>query len=534
MDDAAQPRVGLAGRLLNTVEWAGNKLPDPVTLFVIGALLVPVVSQILYETGWEVPKLTPQTVDGEVVLAESDESYRAVPMLTSDNLYGLLKGMVTNFIEFPPLGVVLAGMLGIGVAERSGLVAALLKACMRVTPLKLLTPMMVFLGIMSSAGSDAGYVVLPPVAALLYLSVGRSPLAGIAAVFAGVSAGFCANLAITVLDPVLAEFSTDAARIVDPDYTVGAQSNWWFAAGSTVFLTLIAWAVTAWYVEPRLNARRADQGGPDLSLENDGSHDLTADDKKGLIYAGVAFAFFSLLVGLLIGTEGAMLYDTEPDGKAIRWVQAIVPLMFFAFLIPALAFGFAAGSIKNDKDVAKMMTEAMAAMAPIIVLAFFAGQFIAWFEDSNLGAMFAITGGRAIAESGLPAWAILTGFVLLVSVLNLFVGSMSAKYSLLAPVFIPMFMIGANFSPELTQAAYRVGDSCTNIITPLNAYLIIILVFVQKYDKQAGMGTMIALMLPYTVVFLVTWTAILLAWVSFGIPLGPEGPLEYVPSAGGG
>ena len=532
-DIEPEAKVGLAGRLLNAVEWAGNKLPDPVTLFVIGALLVPVLSQILYETGWEVPKLAPQTINGEVVLAETDETYRAVPMLTNDNLYGLLKGMVQNFIEFPPLGVVLAGMLGIGVAERSGLISALLKACMRVTPKKLLTPMMVFLGIMSSAGSDAGYVVLPPVAALLYLSVGRSPLAGIAAVFAGVSAGFCANLAITVLDPILAEFSTDAARIVDPEYTVGAQSNWWFAAASTGFLTLIAWAVTAWYVEPRLNTRSAEHGGPDLSIDGDnGSHALTAADKKGLIYAGVTFTVFALFVGLLIGIEGAMLYDTEADGKTIRWVKTIVPLMFFAFLIPALAFGFASGSIKNDKDVAKMMTEAMAAMAPIIVLAFFAGQFIAWFEDSNLGAMFAITGGRAIAESGMPTWAILIGFVLLVSVLNLFVGSMSAKYTLLAPVFIPMFMIGANFSPELTQAAYRVGDSCTNIVTPLNAYLIIILVFVQKYDKQAGMGTMIALMLPYSVVFLITWTALLLGWVSFGIPLGPEGPLEYVPAAG--
>ena len=179
-----------------------------------------------------------------------------------------------------------------------------------------------------------------------------------------------------------------------------------------------------------------------------------------------------------------------------------------------------------------MMTEAMVAMAPIIVLAFFAGQFIAWFEDSNLGAMLAMVGGLTIAESGLPTWAVLTAFILLVAVLNLFVGSMSAKYAVLAPIFIPMFMIGANFSPELTQAAYRVGDSCTNIITPLNAYLIIILVFVQKYDKKAGMGTMIALMLPYSVVFLITWTALLLAWVSFGIPLGPEGPLEYVPTGG--
>lgn len=527
-----ESKVGLAGRLLNAVEWAGNKLPDPVTLFVIGALLVPVVSQLVYESGWSVRMVEPVVVDGQTVLQPKGEAITAAAMLTSDSLFGMFKGLVKNFIEFPPLGKVLAGMLAIGVAERCGLIGALLKAGMLITPKKLLTPAMVFLGVMSSAGSDAGYIVLPPVAALLYLSVGRSPLAGIAAVFAGVSAGFCANLSITVLDPMLSELSQAAAQVVEPSYTVAASSNWGFAAASTVFLTLIGWAVTAWYVEPRLNARTASNGGPGDLL--DAEHEvnrLSALERRGLVWCGLTVLVLAVGITLLIKVPGAPLYDA-PDSESQRWVDVIVPLLFIVFLFPALAYGFAAKTIKNDKDIAKMMAESMAAMAPIIVLAFFAGQFIAWFDESQLGKMLAISGGLAIAESGLPTWAVLAGFILLVGFINLFIGSMSAKYAMLAPVFIPMFMIGANFSPELTQAAYRVGDSCTNIITPLNAYLIIILVFVQKYDKKAGMGTMIALMLPYSVVFLVTWTGLLLAWVALGIPLGPEGPLEYVPGVG--
>lgn len=536
MSDLEQAqRVGLAGRLLNLVEFAGNKLPDPVTLFVIGALMVPMLSQVVYETGWEVSLVEPATVEGQSVLRETGEVLTAVPMLTWDNLYGLVKGLKDNFIDFPPLGVVLVGMLGIGVAERSGLIGAALKALMLIVPTRLLTPAMVFVGVMSSAGMDAGYVVLPPVAALLYLSVGRSPLAGIAAVFAGVSAGFCANLMLTGLDPMLSELSASAAALVDGDYAVAATCNWWFAAASTVFLTFIGWAVTAWFVEPRLNARSAEHGGPDaLATLDQNEQAIDANEKRGLLWAGIALGVFAIVTTLLIRNPGWLLHGNDNDSHGFaRWVVAIVPLIFFVFLIPALAYGIGAKTITNDKDAARMMTEAMAAMAPIIVLAFFAGQFIAWFGQSNLGTMFAILGGRGIAESGLPTWAVLVGFITLVGVLNLFIGSMSAKYTLLAPVFIPMFMIGAGISPELTQAAYRVGDSCTNIITPLNAYLIIILVFVQKYDKKAGMGTMIALMLPYSVVFFIAWTAMLLGWVAFGIPLGPEGPLDYVPTAGG-
>ncbi|MEM9413999.1 MAG: AbgT family transporter [Planctomycetota bacterium] len=528
---------GLAARLLNLVEMLGNKLPDPVTLFVIGALLVPVVSHVAWAMDWEVAKIAAEQVDGQTVLVESEDKITAKPMLSRDEAFGMLAGLKDNFIGFAPLGVVLVGMLGIGVAEFTGLIGASLKAFMLITPKKLLTPAMVFVGVMSSAGMDAGYVVLPPVAALLYLSVGRSPLAGIAAVFAGVSAGFCANLAITGLDPMLSELSQEGARLIDPEYTVVPQCNYYFAAFSTVFLTLVGWGVTAWFVEPRLNARSAEHGGPGAVLEDHTEHQrLSALEVRGLIWAACALTIFAVVLVLLIMVPCSFLHGKVPgaeEGKGLdRWVVAIVPLIFFAFLIPAMAYGIAAGTIRNDKDVASMMGKAMAGMAPIIVLAFFAGQFIAWFKHSNLGEMLAITGGMQLAESGLPSWAVLVGFILLVSVLNLFVGSMSAKYTALAPIFIPMFMIGAGLSPELTQAAYRVGDSCTNIITPLNAYLIIILVFVQKYDKKAGMGTMIALMLPYSVVFLITWTGLLLAWTTFDIPLGSGGPLEYVPPAG--
>jgi aminobenzoyl-glutamate transport protein len=456
---------------------------------------------------------------------ESGEPLKATSLLTPDGLFWAISSMVDNFMAFPPLGVVLVGMLGIGIAERTGLIAALLKGFMLLVPGMLLTPSMVFIGIMSSMTMDAGYVVLPPLAALLYKAVGRSPLAGIAAVFAGVSAGFNANLFITGLDPMLAGFATTGGQVIDPNYEMNPACNWWFMIASTFVMTLTGWAVTSFFVERRLHSKPPEDGGPVPPQHIDMTeHRLTSTDVRGLYAALGAFvlALGSLLV--MIFVPGGPL---NGQGELFpRWVEAIVPMIFITFIIPGVAFGIAVGNVKNDKDVAKLLIDSMASMAPIIVLAFFAAQFIEYFRYSGLDRMLAMAGGQALGQAEMPAWLLIVVFILLTICFNLFIGSMSAKYAMFAPIFIPMFML-VGISPELTQAAYRIGDSVSNIITPLNAYLVIILVFMQKYVPKGGMGTLIATMLPYTIVFTIVWTLLLMVWMQLGIPLGPDGPLMY-------
>ena len=552
MSESTKGRRGV----LDWIEWLGNLLPDPATLFVFGAVAVVLLSQVGAWQGWTVTKTVARPVmapvidsgtgepvtaggevvtapvlrdDGSVVTEPVEEEVRAVGLLTRDGLNWAIQSMVTNFVNFPPLGVVLVGMLGIGVAEKTGAIGALLKAFMLITPRGLLTPSMVFIGIMSSMALDAGYVVLPPVAAALYKAVGRSPLVGLAAVFSGIGAGFSANLLPTGLDPLLAGFTQSGAQVLDPGYVVAATCNWWFMIVSTVLLTGLGWAVTALFVEPRFERKSPEEGGPSpMTGEDAASKRLTGEEGRGLAWAGVAFAvvFGGILAMILV--PGAPLNGV--GARFDRWVEAIVPILFFTFLVPGVAYGIAAGSIKADRDAARLMAQTMADMGPYIVLAFFAAQFVAYFNYSHLGEMLAIVGGGALASADMPVWLLLAVFILVVGAANLFVGSASGKYAFLAPVFVPMFT-AVGVSPELTQAAYRVGDSATNIIAPLNPYIIIILVFMQRYVPKAGIGTLVSLMLPYSIVFVVVWTVLLVAWMVIGVELGPGGPLEYVPAS---
>lgn len=536
---------------LDLVERAGNRLPDPNFLFLIGAVLVIVISHLVMMAGITVqPRLPVQIVDpatGAATLQLVDDPNRgpvaARSLLTSDGFYWAVRTMVDNFINFPPLGVVLVGMLGIGVAEKSGLLGALLRALMLVVPGSLFTPVIVFLGIMSSLATDAGYVVLPPLAAALYKSVGRSPLAGIAAAFAGVAAGFNANLLITSLDPLLANLSTLGAQMIDEDYVVSPTCNWAFMLVSTAVITVTGWVVTRLFVEPRLTRKPVDEGGPaPVSSEELEAQRLTSTEWRALRITAVV-ALLALGAGLaLILIPGAPFHGHGFAGlvpgksnnltdRFDRWIECIVPLIFFGFVIPGIAYGIVMRVITSTKDLARLMTETMSDMAPIVVLAFFAGQFIAYFNHSNLGTMLAMWGGQALASSGLPGWSLIVAFILVTALFNLLVGSMSAKYTLFAPIFIPMLML-VGISPELTQAAYRIGDSVTNVITPLNAYLVIILVFMNRYAPRAGMGTLVSMMLPYSLTFLVVWTALLVVWINVGAPLGlpaATGPLEYLP-----
>ena len=577
-DNTTENRRGI----LDLVERSGNRLPDPATLFLIGTVIVVVISAIAASQAWTVAQQLPEIDsiqverDGVVVNEQvldkdgrprvtwqtTGETYRAKSLLTRDGFFWLISHLVSNFMGFRPLGVVLVGMLGIGVAERTGLIRALLKAFMAVVPGSLLTPAMVFLGIMSSITLDAGYVVLPPLAAALYLAAGRSPLVGLAAVFAGVAAGFNANLLITGLDPMLAQLSNEGAQVVDPTYQVNPGCNWYFMVASTAVITLTGWAVTTWFVERRMSQKPEAEGGPRVPDATESTaFELQANERKGLTAAALAFLVTMALILTAILVPDAPLYtysmpdaagspaerielgldEPLPEGAVKldngvvvvksaspfkRWVRAMVPLLFFVFLIPAIAYGRAAGEVRNEKDVTQALTGSMAAMAPIIVLAFFAAQFIESFKYSGLDKMLAMAGGQVLGKADMPVWALIVAFILVTMVFNLFIGSMSAKYVMFAPIFIPMLMM-VGISPELTQAAYRIGDSVSNIITPLNPYLIIILVFMQKYVPKGGMGTLISLMLPYTIAFSIVWTVLLLGWLVLGLPLGLDGYLTF-------
>lgn len=538
--------------LLELIEQIGNRLPDPVTLFVIGALSVLVFSHIAQVSGWQVKNpTTGQMEKAKSLLATPSTVVEEDGTPHPEKVEGLRwvwLNLVKNFTGFAPLGVVLVGMIGIGLAERTGLIGTLLKGMVLIMPSGLMTPAVVFVGVMSSMALDAGYIVLPPLAAAVFMKSGRSPVVGLAAVFAGVAAGFSANLLITGLDPLLQSFTETAANILDPNYKVDIRCNYYFMIASTILITLVGWAVTRYIVEPRYSQQEigqqiaawheaeGDEDGETAASqpaqkeqaakeerEEESSDRMTPTELRGLGAALAALVVAGgLVLWMIVGNNGALSGFTEPrpGWKLDVWVQAIVPILFFLFLVPGLAYGIATGSIKNDRDMATMMGKTMASMGPYIVLAFFAGQFVSWFDHSNLGKLIALKGVEVLQAMNMPAFLLVIAIVLLSAVLNLFVGSASAKWALISTVFVPIFA-GVGVSPELTQAAYRVGDSVTNSITPLNPYMVIILVFVKKYVPEAGLGSLISLMLPYTLAFTAAWILLLMVWMLTGLPLGP-------------
>jgi len=569
-------KAGSAGSWLGWIERIGNRLPDPATLFLIGTVLVMIASAVVAKSGFVVeerlPEQTATAALGQAAYGEAEpdtsvkwvatgKTYEANNILTRDGLFWAISSMVKNFINFAPLGIVLVGMLGIGIAERTGFIGSALKAMLMVVPAQLLTPAVVFMGIMSSMTSDAGYIILPPLAAALYKAVGRSPLAGLAAVFAGVAAGFNANLFITSLEPLLAGLANGGAQVIDPDYQLNPACNWWFMIVSTVVMTGVGWFVADVIVEKRLAAKSPEEGGPTpVDARDLAKQKLSPEDWRALKISTAVFVGGLVVVLALINIPGSPLYtyqmqspanpeqmipaeltelpggSVDPDARILvpsanifpRWVKAIVPLVFIIFIIPGIVYGVVKKKIRNDRDVAKLLTDSMAGMAPIIVMAFFAGQFVEHFKYSGLDTMLAMTGGQMLGQAALPTSMMLVAFIGMTMCFNMFVGSMSAKYTMFAPIFIPMFMM-VGIAPELTQCAYRIGDSVTNCITPLNPYMVIMLAFMKNIAPKGGMGTLISTMLPFSIIFSIVWTIMLLIWVGFGIPLGPDGHLVYPP-----
>ena len=513
-------KVSGYNRWLNGIEAVGNKLPHPVALFAGLALIIVVLSAILSATGLSA---TGELISGGEL---KEQTVTVVSLLTKDGLAYMLTNCVSNFTTYAPLGMVLVAMLGVGVAEQSGLINTLLKRTVTVTPAKLITPVVVFLGVMSNIASDAGYVILIPLGAMIFRAYGRHPMAGLAAAFAGVSGGFSANLLIGTLDPLLAGISQAAASIIDPGYEVAVMGNYWFMFASTFLITILGTIITDKIVEPRLGKYTGEvHGEEDLSLTT-----ITDLEKKGLRNAGFAALAFVLVIALACIPETSFMRNENGQifgSPASPFVNGIVTLITFLFMIPGAVYGKTVGTFTKDNGVCNAMSKAMSTMGSFLALAFVSSQFINYFNYTKLGTIIALAGASFFksAEIGLIPLVII--FVLFSAFLNLFMGSASAKWNILAPVFVPMFML-LGYSPELCQLAYRIGDSSTNLITPLMTYFAVIIVFAQKYDKKAGIGTLTATMLPYSLTFLVCWTIFFVLWLTVGLPIGIDASVLYM------
>ena len=587
--------------VLDWIEWVGNKLPEPALIFVILSAMVIAVAALGDALGWKVTPVKPRVVmqpvldasgqptvdaDGKPALEpRKDEVGKVVTelvptgtpiepqsLLTSEGIYWMLSSMLRNFTGLPALGLIFVAMLGIGLAEKFGLFSALMRALAFITPRKLLTPVIVLIGANSSVASDAGYIILPPLAAALYLAVGRSPIAGLAAAFAGVAGGFGSGFFPTGGDGALTGFAQDAARVIAPEYTVNYLHNAYFKAGSALVVMFAGWFVTDVVVEPRLLRQSGATGDASAAVDMA----LSGRERRGLVVAlAVMAAVLGIFAGLIfipgmplhgygqptlsdgrvivqhavevlpqgtptaaaahdiLAREPLLVVETpararlvEPPGE--RWSHVIVPIIFLAFLLPGMAYGMVVGTLRSQRDLVEGIYHGVRSIVPVLVIAFFLAQFINYFAYTRLDRMLAYAGGSLLVQADLPVPLLLVLFTLLVVLGDFALSGMLSKFGVMAPIFIPMFMM-VGMSAELTTAAYRIGDSVVNIITPLNSYLLIILAVLQKYRPQAGLGSLISLMIPYSVVFFLAWTGFLLVWWSAGWPLGPEAPLGYEP-----
>ncbi len=591
---ASHPPAHRRRGVLDWIELVGNKLPEPALLFGLLAALVVVISALGATMGWQVQPVKPTVVmttvvdaagatvqapklDArglpEVTLLDSGAPIQPRSLMTADGVYWMLSSALRNFVQMPALPLIFTAMLGIGLAEKFGFFSALMRWLALLTPRRLLTPAVVLLGSTSSVASDAGYIVLPPLAAALYLAVGRHPVAGMAAAFAGVAGGFGAGFFPNGSDGVLTGFAQDAARVIDPQYSVSILHNYFFKVVSTFTVMLGGWFVTDRIIEPRLrrlNPEDMQAAGDDSARQMA----LSPKEHRALRGALVSAFLGAALLAAMILVPGMPLHGdgqpTLPNGRVLaqqpvlvmpagaeleegaavlakeplqviadgaprlaespgpRWSHVIVPMIVILFLLPGLAYGVLNGALRNQQDLADALNHGIRSIVPVLVMLFFLAQFVAYMGYSGLDRMLAYAGGSMLFDAELPIPFLIVAFVLVVVFGDFAMSGMLSKFGVLAPIFIPMFMI-VGISPELTTAAYRIGDSVVNIVTPLNSYLLIILAVFQKYRPSAGLGTLIALMVPYSIVLGVLWTTLLVFWYFTGLPLGPDAPLHYVP-----
>lgn len=486
--------------LLNRIEWIGNKLPDPFMLFVYLAMIVILLSWMI--SSFNVSFIQPG-VEEEVYIKN---------LVSAEGLEYILTSMLDNFVGFKPLGIVLAMMLGIGLADKVGLLETAIKSTIIKAPKQLITYAVIFTGILGNIASDAAFVIVPPLAAMVFYNIGRHPLAGLAAGFAGVGSGFTANFMITGTDALLSGISTEVMESLQSDIVVTPVDNWYFMTVSVVVMSIVGALVTEKIVEPRLGSYKGD-----VKKEFE---DMKPEEFKALINATIAGLIFITFIVISIFIPNSPLTNENGGIVPSPFLSGIVPIILIFFIIVGVTYGVTLKKIEDTRAIGTLMGEAMKDMSGFIVLIFAASQFISYFDWTNIGSWIAVSGANGLESIGFTGISVVIGFVLLTAILNLFIFSGSAQWALEAPIFIKMFYF-LDFHPAFIQAAYRIADSSTNVITPMNPYIIIILSFMREYDKKAGIGTLIAMMLPYSLCFLGTWIVLLLAFVLLGIPFGP-------------
>ncbi len=500
-------RLGLMNRFLNGVEKVGNALPHPATLFALLALFALVLSFVGSLLGWHATH--PAT----------GEEIPVINLLSKSGLDKIITKMVVNFTDFAPLGIVLVAMLGIGIAEKSGLLSALIRMLVMSSPKRIITFVIVFAGIMSNLASSIGYVLLVPLAGSIFYALKRHPIVGMSAAFAGVSGGYSANLVLGTIDPLLAGLSTEGARIIDPAYNVNPTANYYLMFASTFLIAFLGTWVTERFVAPRFGKYKGAE-------EADEMEKLTPDEKKGMRWSLITMALWIVIFvvgllpqnGFLRGANGGLLNSP--------FIEGIVAFLFLVAGTMGIAYGVAVGKFKNDRDVMVSMSDSLKTLSFYMVLVFFAAQFVAYFKWSNIGIVFAIEGAETLMKANMGLIPTMILFIIFAGMINMIMGSASAKWAIMAPIFIPIFMI-LGYSPELSQAVYRIGDSVTNVISPMMSFFALIIAYFQKYEPKSGIGTVTSAMLPYSIFFFIGWSLLLIAWVLLDIPLGPGAGLHY-------
>ncbi len=541
------PEHTFTQRLLDGIERLGNKMPDPAILFIWLCVGVIVLSQVLM---WLDVKATYEVVKPPPVVAEETylggsqspvyvtptepepaDDYKVVTettkvkgLLTTDGVRFLFTSFVDNFRNFAAVTIILVVMIGVGVSEAAGLIAALIRRLVGVSSSGTLTFIIVLLGVISSVASDAGYLVLIPLGAVAFKSVGRNPLAGIAAAFAGVAAGFGVNFLITPLDGVLTEITNDAAALSGENANIDLAANLFFGIASAIFVTFVLTFITARFVEGRIGTWDPSDAGEVDSEEEELD---PAAEAKGLRYALWATLGVVVVIALLTAIPGAPLRNPETgdvigDSPFMDSLILIISLIFFA---AGLAYGHGAGTLKGSQKVLGSIAKSWAGLASLLFLFLLIAQFIAYFDFSNMAQVAAFELGDLLERADIGAVWLLLGFIVVTMIVDLVMPAAIAKWAILAPIFIPL-MIRLGVAPQTVLAAYRVGDSPLNVLTPLMAYFPLIVVFVKRYQKSAGIGTVVSLMIPYVIILSVAWTLFFIAWYLIGIPLGPGSPVH--------
>ncbi|TDM20568.1 AbgT family transporter [Macrococcoides canis] len=496
---------GFIDKSLDIIEKSGNKLPDPVVIFISLCLIILFASFVTGKMG--VSAKNP--ADGKVI--------EAVNLLTPEGIAKIISEAVNNFATFPPLGLVLVVMIGVGVAEKTGYFETLMKYTIEKTPRKIIVPMIIFVGILGNAAGDAAPIVLPPIAAMVFIKLGYHPVAGLVMAYASALGGYSASLMIGMSDALIVAFTEPAAKLVDDSVPVNAAMNYYFLCVSTIALLIVAWFVTVKITIPRFGAYKSDL--------HTAAEDVTAIERKAMIYANIALLIAMLIVAFLAVPENGLLRNAK-TGSLIQdspLMNGIVPIITVLFLIPGIVYGFVAGTMRTTKKFAEMLGDAMSTMGPFIVIVFFAAQMLAYFKWSNLGTIIAIKGAEAL--QGQNGIVLILGVLVLSAFINMLIGSASAKWAIMAPILVPMLML-LGFHPAFTQVIYRVGDSITNPITPMMPYLPLLLSYAQRYVKDIGLGTLIAALMPFSVAFGIFWTILLIVWYLTGLPVGPGGPIH--------